>query len=739
MITKSSAFRLEVSNEGIANLIFDVPNEKVNTFSLATLEELEEQLDKINNDPSILLLKLTSGKPDSFIAGADLKSIAGSFENPEEAGALIRAGHRIFSKLENLSFPTVAVINGFCVGGGLECALSCTYRIVTDHPKTTLGLPEVNLGIFPGWGGTQRLPRLVGLTEGLTMIVSGSLINGKKAVKINLADALVAWQFQDEQTDNFIKMVLTGEGKQKILQNRKQKFLSSYLVDKNFLARKFIYYKAKKMILEKTKGRYPAPLMALKVIKKTFTLPLESGLIYEMNNFIENVPEGFALAKDLINIFFTQEAAKKNPGMDIKSKGLEVEMAGVIGAGTMGSEIAWLLADHKIRTRIKDVAWDAVTKGLANIRGLFEKGLKKKKLTKWEFDRRTLLISGSTDFSGFQHTDCVIEAATENLVLKRKIFHELEEIVKPNTIIASNTSSLTISELSLGMKHPERFVGMHFFYPANKMPLVEVVGSKHTSPEAIATAVELSRKIGKTPIVVGDCPGFLVNRILLPCVNEMFYMLEEGFHIEQLDHVFTNFGMPMKPFALADEVGNDVTLKAFKSLEKGYGERMRPAKLLQLMVENEFLGRKKGVGFYIYNGDKSKLNSKVRRLIKQIGHKKKIRKESDILPRFLFPMINEAARCLEEGIVSRPDLLDLSLILGIGFPPFRGGLLRFADRIGAKRIVSKLQEFEQDGSKRFTPCNMLLDMAEKDELFYSEKKSLQPQHNVKSAKVGQPA
>lgn len=713
-----TAISVEISDDHIAKLIIDVPDEKLNTFSLPILEELEQHLDRLASDSSIRALALISGKKDSFIAGANLHSFEAAFNNPSIAEPIIRTGHRVFQKLEDLPFPTIALIHGSCFGGGLECALSCTYRVVSDHPKTLLSLPEVTLGIFPGWGGSQRLPRLVGLAEGLNMILTGKAIPGLKAWKMHLADALVPWEFLTEKSDAFIRLILTKEGKAQVEKRRQRKSFPNRLLENNPLGRALVYYQAKKAVLEKTKGHYPAPLIVLKLIAQTYPLPLKEGLKQEAETFIANIPEGFRLAPHLIALFFTQEAAKKEFG-NKEFPPLNVESAAVLGAGTMGAGIAWLLADHQIFTRLKDISWDLVGKGIATTKALFDKGLKAKKIAKCDYSKRLQLVSGTIDYSGFQHAQLVIEAATENLELKRKIFQEVEAVVSPTALIASNTSSLTIAEMAQGMKHPERFVALHFFNPVHKMPLVEVVAGPQSSPEAVASAVDACRKLGKFPMVVGDCHGFLVNRILMPGANEAFYMLEEGYPMETIEKAFLDFGMPMEPFALTDEIGIDVTYKVAKVFEKAYGERMRPAKLMQLMTEQGLFGHKNGKGFYLYEGKKQTVNPAIKQLLKAVGRLQPHPAQEDILPRFLYGMINEAARCLEEKVISRADFLDLSLIMGIGFPPYRGGLLRQADEIGISTVVSTLTLLEQQVGSRFKPCALLEKMAQEKRLFYS--------------------
>lgn len=700
-------FRQTMSDDGIAELRFDIPNEKVNTFSLEGLKQLEDHLDRLAADPAVKALKLTSGKEGSFIAGADLRKLGAIFNNPDLAAPIIRAGHHTFTKLQNMPFPTIAVIQGVCLGGGLECALSCTYRVVSDHPKTVLALPEVNLGIFPGWGGTQRMPRLVGLSEALNLILAGKMVTPTKALKIHLADALLPWETLQDRSDDFIRRILTKEGKRQVEKRREKRPWLSLLLESNPLGRSLIFRQARKSVLEKTKGHYPAPLIALDVIEKTTSLPLPDGLRQEADTFVANIPDGFRNAKELIPLFFTQEAAKKETwvGKDVIPE--SINTAAVIGAGTMGAGIGWLLADHQIFTRIKDISWELVGKGIGIARELFQKGLKAKKLTPCAFDRHFQMLSGTIDYTGFDKAQLVIEAATENLALKRTIFQEVEQVVSEKTIIASNTSSLTIAEMSEGLKHPERFIGLHFFNPVHKMPLVEVVAGKQSSPVAIATAVDLCKKLGKVPMVVGDCPGFLVNRIFMLGANEVLLMLEEGYSMDALDKALLDFGMPMGPFALADEIGNDVTYKVGQTFEKAYGERMRPAKLMQVMYEQGLYGHKTGKGFYLYRGKDKQLNPEITKLLCDIGRQNGNLEAIDILPRFLYSMINEAVRCREEGIIGRDDFLDLCLIMGIGFPPFQGGLLRYAERIGYDHIFETLKRFEKELGPRFSPCAAL--------------------------------
>lgn len=706
----SEAFKLTIDTDGIAHLVFDYPDEKVNKISLAVLEELDTILDGIKDNAQIKALVITSAKDGIFIAGADLKSFEGLFKDFDLAKKMIEMGHGVFNKLEDLPFPSIAVINGVCLGGGMELALACTYRVVGDHSKTTLGLPETNLGIFPGWGGTQRLPRLVGLMQGLTMVLTGSPVDAKKAFKIHLADAILPSEFINEKADEFVQQVLTSKGKVQVQESRKPKGLMSLLFERNPLGRAFVYWKSRRSVLQKTKGQYPSPLAALDLIQETYTMPLKKGLKKEVDAFVKSMTGAFQYAPNLIYIFFNSEQMKKDPGMPGgEVAGKKVKSVGVLGSGIMGSGIAWLLSYRDIPVRMKDVNWEAVGKGFNAAWDTYKTLIKKRKLKPAQANRKFHLISGTVDYSGFDKLDFVIEAATENLELKHKILQELEANVRPDTIIATNTSSLTIDELAPALKHPERLVGMHFFNPPARMPLVEIVSGKQTTKEAVQTVFELCQRLKKTPVVVGDCSGFLVNRVFVHGFVEIMRMLEEGVPQERLDKLFLKFGMPMAPFALADKVGNDVNLKVMKSLEKAYGIRMEVPKVLEAINEKNLLGEKVGKGFYIYDKKSKKINPEIADMV---GHQNGTKiSDTDAVDRVMLAMINEAARCLEEEVVHNPGYLDMALVFGVGFPPFRGGLLRYADSIGIDTLMDKYKHLQDTYGERFAPCDKLKAMS----------------------------
>ncbi len=704
----SEAFKLKIDPNGVARLVFDYPGEKVNKISLAVLEELDTLLEGIKDNQQIKALVITSAKEGIFIAGADLKSFEGLFNDFDLAQGMIEMGHNVFNKLQVLPFPSIAVINGVCLGGGLELALSCTYRIVGDHPKTSLGLPETNLGIFPGWGGTQRLPKLVGLMEGLKMVLSGRPVNAKKAFRIHLADAIYSSEFINDKLEEFLQTILSDKEKKKVLAKRERKGLLPLLFEKNPLGRALVYWQTKRSIIQKTKGQYPSPLAALDLIKNTYTVSLKKGLKKEVKTFVQSMPTAFKYAPNLIYIFFNSEQMKKDSGLPKKiSERAPIKSVGVLGAGIMGSGIAWLLSYRDIPVRIKDVSWDAIGKGFKSAWATYKILIKKRKLKPTQANRKFHLLSATTDYSGFKKLDLVIEAAVENLELKHKILKELEENVREDAIIATNTSSLTIDELAPALKHPERFVGLHFFNPPARMPLVEIISGSKTSPEAVQAAFDLCIKLKKTPIVVGDCSGFLVNRVFGHGFVEVMRMLEEGVPMERLDKLLLKFGLPMAPFVLADEIGNDVNLKAMKSFEKAYGSRMEVPKVLEAVNERELYGKKVGKGFYLYEKGSKKPNPVIATLIEA---KSVSISDGDVIDRVMLAMINEAARCLEEKIVTNPGYLDMAMVFGVGFPPFRGGLLRYADSIGIQPLMEKFKHLEEKYGARYAPCEKLKEM-----------------------------
>jgi len=718
-----NGFRIKITDK-VADIVFDLNDEKVNKLTTPVMEEFDGLIKQLAGTDDLELMVLRSGKPGIFIAGADIAEIA-DITDPVAGAALASKGHRILDRLVALPFPTIAVIDGACLGGGLELALACTYRIATDNPKTSIGLPEVNLGIIPGFGGTQRLPRLIGMPKALSMILSGKPVNGRKAFKLGVVDAVVPAEFATEKIAEFAGYIKSAAGRKAVLVRRNSRPFRRWLTQDNALARLVTANIACRNLMKKTKGCYPAPLKALEVIRRTLGMPLAAGLAVEAREFGELAVT--PISKNLINLFYGSEALKKDKGAVIDGKPRQINRVGVLGAGVMGGGIAWNFTKADIPTRLKDLNWEAVGKGYEAAANIYGQLKKLRKYNQREIDIKMHHLSGTTDFSGFGNLDIVVEAIVEDLDIKRKVLAELAEHVPDDTIIASNTSTLPITELAEGLPHPERFIGMHFFNPVNRMPLVEVIPGKETSPETIAAVVALSKRLGKTPIVVQSCPGFLVNRLLLPYLSEAVMLLQEGVSPKDVDRVLTGFGMPMGPFTLLDEVGIDVAHKCAVVLAAAYGERMANATLLECMCEDHHLLGKKGgngKGFYLHQGKKQVLNPDLPAIVGDWREANNISprqcSDADILDRCLLTMVNEAVRCLDEGIVADPVHLDMAMIMGIGFPPFRGGLLRYADELGAEHIWTRLYELAEKYGDRFKPCERLQQMTRNQREFYNE-------------------
>jgi 3-hydroxyacyl-CoA dehydrogenase/enoyl-CoA hydratase/3-hydroxybutyryl-CoA epimerase len=723
----TNALTLTVEKNGVANLVFNLPNEKVNKLSAPVMSELEKALNVIDGNKGIRVLIITSEKKDIFIAGADINEIKDIYDE-KTAYEKVSRGQNILNKIASLKIPTVAVINGACLGGGLELALACTYRVAILNPKTSLGLPEVNLGIIPGFGGTQRLPKLLGLQESLKIILSGKAIDANKAFKIGLIDDIIREEFMEEKLGHFLTEVIKSGDDNHYLAKRKAACKKRFYFETLLLGKFLIFYMAKKDLYEKTKGHYPAPFYALEVIRRTYGMTYGNrGFKTELDAFCELVVGN--ISKNLIDIFFINEELKKDDGVNNESLQniKDIRNSALLGAGIMGGGIAWLFANNNINIRIKDITQNAIALGYNQVLKIFNQLKKIRKLTTEQVNMKMAKISAGLDYSGFNNADLIIEAVVENIEVKKKILAETEKYVKKDAIIASNTSSLSISKMAGALENPERFAGMHFFNPVNRMPLVEVIRGEKTSDETIATIVKISKKIGKTPIVVKDVPGFLVNRILLPFMNEAAYLLQDGAEIAKIDEIVENFGMPMGPFVLADVVGIDVGVKVAHSLYEGYGNRMAVAPILDEIhnKHKDLLGKKSKKGFYLYgfSEKQNKLNPEIDFILQDVRKNHQIQpsyiSNQEIINRTILTMVNEAAKCLEESVVKSARHLDMAMIMGAGFPAFRGGVLKYADFLGIKEVVAKLQDLNKKYGLRFTPSKLLLDMAKNDLKFYS--------------------
>ena len=685
-------------NQDIATITFDLKDEKINKLSFEILKEFDEKLDLVQNDHTIKALVIDSAKKDIFIAGADIKEIE-QLKNSEEVYNALMEVHKIFNKLENLSIPTIAYINGACMGGGLELALACKYRVLSTNEKTKLAFPEIKLGIFPGFAGTIRTPKLIGLVNALDLILTGKSVDAKKAYKINLADAI----FDDAQKE-FMLLDFIQKAINKTLGSRKSFYLLNYPP-----FNEIIFAKTLRDLENKISPEFKAPFIALNVIKNTINKELDIALKTEAQEF--STLAVTKESKNLIKLFFLFEKLNKNYEKTLNP----ISNAAILGNGVMGKGIIWLFSKYlkDVRIKLRDISQaHGIIKDVSKI---YEYLVKSRKMTKNQMDFKLNTISYTDKFDGFKNIQLVIEAIIEDEETKKQTYKQLEVVLNDTAIIATNTSSISIEKLGIDLKNKENFLGVHFFNPVNLMPLVEVIPSKYTSKETINKVFELLISCGKTPILVKDCAGFIVNRILLPYLNEAAFILSEGSKIEHIDHLIKEFGMPMGPFKLADTVGIDVGYKVATILYEEYGYRMPVAPIIEKMYEAKYLGKKSETGgFYQYDGKDDYVNEHV---ISMLPNNGKIFEDNEIVQRCLYIMINEASRCLEENIVTDASIIDFAMITGTGFPAYKGGLLTYANEVGLKNILESLRKFEKDYGNRFAPSNLLIKLVKEDEDF----------------------
>ncbi len=712
------AFSFTLKESGVAFVTIDAPDAKVNVLTAPVMRELNDLLLELSQRTDIKALVFISGKETNFVAGADLAEIAG-ITDPQEGAAKARAGQEAFQKIEDMPFPVIAAIQGTCLGGGLEMALACHFRIAKVHPQTRMGLPEVKLGILPGFGGTQRLPRLIGIEKALGLILTGKMVDANKAGRLGLVDKVLPVDhhgFMKAEAEEFARSAIDLFKRGVHKKARGQSGLLGKLIEGTAMGRAFLFDAARKRTLRTTRGHYPAPLKALQAVKHGFEAPRVQGFENEAKLLGELIVTD--VSKNLISLFHLSETLKKDPGVEKpKSDPREIKNVHLIGAGVMGGGIAQLLAFSDIPVRMKDINQNALDLGFSRAREIFQSAVDKRKMTAAEVQRKMTLVTGALDYSGFSISDFVIEAIIENMDVKKQVFSELEREVPDATILATNTSSLSITEIASAVKKPERVIGFHFFNPVHRMPLVEIIRGDKTSDETTVTAVEFAKRLGKTPIVVKNSPGFLVNRILGPYINEGALLLEDGATIEEIDKAMLDFGMPMGPLNLLDEVGIDVGHKVAKILRETFGERVEVSSVIEKVSADGRLGKKGGKGFYIYEGKKKRVDPEVYRVLRHVRRRDALSRQ-DIQDRLVSIMLKEAILCLEEGIVRRSRDVDAGLIFGTGFPPFRGGLLRYADNLGPQQCVDLMSRLTEQVGPRFEPPKYLVSLAKKNSHFY---------------------
>ena len=721
------AFTLDVRDE-VGVLTLDVTDAPVNILTRAVREEFATVLERLEQDQGIRAVVLRSGKPDVWIAGADIEELSGL--SATDAEQLSRQGHALLNRVERLAKPVVAAIDGACLGGGLELALACPWRIAADTEKTVLGVPEVQLGLIPGVGGTQRLPPLVGLSTALDMILTGRNVRTRKALQTGLVDEVVHPAILTDVAVRRASELAAAGGRSRLARRRpasrpRPGRAQRLLLDSNAVGRSVVFRKARERTLARTRGHYPAPLAALDAVRVGYTQGREQGLEAEARLFGAMVASD--VAKQLIFLFFASNALKKDPGVAPPvPPPLAVSKIAVLGTGFMGAGIAAIAAQRGIAVRFKDADQGRVLSGLAAVRDVLRERLKGgggRSGGRVELENQMSLVLGTIDYTGFGNVAVVIEAVYEDLAVKQRVVAEVETVLPPGAIVASNTSTIPIARIAQASAHPERVVGMHFFSPVHKMPLLEVIVTPHTDPAVVTTVVALGKRLGKTVIIVHDSPGFYANRVLAPYLNEAARMLDQGAAIDAIDQALIAFGFPVGPITLVDEVGIDVAGKSGAILSDAFGPRLAPSASLERVVAAGRVGRKGRKGFYLYDeaGKKQGVDPSVYGVLGAGGGVSGERmpiSEEEVQRRTVLAMLNEAVRCLEDGVLRSPRDGDVGAVFGIGFPPFRGGPFRYIDTLGAAVVVQQLEELNDRFPPRFEPAELLRDMARKHARFY---------------------
>ena len=707
----TAALRLDYLPDGVARITFHQPGSRANTLNQAVQGELEALLTELENRPNLLGVLFRSGKPGMFIAGADLRELAGATPSSDQARTLVQRGLSLVARFENLSCPTVVLIDGGCMGGGLELSLGFDYRLAGSHPKTEIGLPETKIGLIPGWGGTQRLARVIGPNLAAELICPGDSVKPARARELGIVfDAVPSDRLEAEALRLLAWSRETGNWQTVRARKRQPVGLSE-----DQLA--FAYEVAKGQVLAKTKGQFPAPLAAVDAIFQGCNRPLDDGLKVETDRFVPLV--GSTISRNLIALFFMTQRLQKDPGVaDTTVQPREVKRVGVVGAGIMGSGIAAAHLRRGIPVTLTDVGPAALEKGIGSITKSFQARVEIGRMTPAEVATGLALLNTTPNVHQLAEQDVIIEAVVENEQVKTALFRELQDIAPADAILASNTSTISITRMAEAVRRPENFAGMHFFNPVDRMQLVEVIRGEKTSDATVATLVALAKRLGKSPIVVRDGPGFLVNRILFPYLNEAMLLLEEGADPRALDKAATDFGMPMGPVTLSDVVGLDTCLYAGRVVNRAFADRAKDNRTLPALVQAGRLGQKSGAGFYSYaKGPRGSDDPALASILEQVRTDRRTIGPEELTDRLFLPMLVEASRVLAEGIVRDPADVDMGLILGIGFPTFRGGLLRWADTEGHQKILARLAKYQSLGP-RLAPTDAMRRLAAEGRGFF---------------------
>jgi len=721
--------------DGVAVVRLDSPGSKVNSINQDFFADIDVIFNEIQSKPEITSAVLTSAKPGCWIAGADIKMLE-KVGSADEAAKLSKEMQDFLFKVEQSPKPFVAAIMGSCLGGGLETAMACQYRVAVDGMKTGFGVPEVMLGLLPGGGGTQRLPALSGVLNTLDMALTGKTLKAKKAKSVGLVDTVVSplgpgLETAEAATLKYLEAVAVGVARDlasgtlkmpkrgpKNLQEKVTKWALGFDQVKDY-----VFNQAKSKVMKQTNGLYPAPLKILEVLRTSLDKGTEEGYKAEAQGFgqLASTPESAAL----ISLFHGQTECKKNKfGKPAK----RTETLGILGAGLMGAGIAQVSVDKGMTTILKDMNTTGLARGIDQVQTYVDKSVKRKKISKLDGEKYMSSLIGTTDYSKFKDVDMVIEAVFEDLAIKHRVVKEVEAHMRPDAIFASNTSALPITDIAQASVRKDKVVGMHYFSPVDKMQLLEIITTKETSKETVQAAVDVGLRQGKVVIVVADGPGFYTTRILAPTLSECIRMLQEGVEPKKLDKLTKAHGFPVGVATLIDEVGIDVAAHVAEDLGKAFGERFSGGnpEVLKAMVEAKMMGRKSGKGCYVYeegtSGSDRAANEKAKDIFKQFAltPKAEVSTDEDIQNRLTTRFVNESVMCLQDGILATPLEGDIGAVFGLGFPPMRGGPFRYVDTMGAQTVVDMMKKYEGVYGTPFTPCQLLLDMAKSGKKFYTK-------------------
>lgn len=714
-------FHIERDDRGFVVVAFDVPGQSQNTFNASVITELDSFVSTLASDSHANAVVFISQKDGSFFAGADVKEIY-NIQNADDARDKIKAGQKLFSKIEALPMPTLAAIHGVCLGGGLEFALACDYRIACDDRSTRIGLPEVELGILPGWGGTQRLPPLVGIQQALAMILQGKKLTASDAFRKGLVDRVSSVDNFDDDVESFVLKLATQPAGR--YSHQPKRTWAKWFIDKTSFGRNLAFSVARKQIA-KNEQHYPALKKAIDAVATGYQASRDAGFTAEQEGVAELVFT--PTCRNLMGLFFQRERARS--GVDwildeIDDSLLGVKTVAVIGGGIMGGGIAQLAAQKgfqvvlkEINQELADKTQDAIATALAGL-------VKKRRLSQDDANETLARMTFTTNWEPIAGAQVAVEAVPEMMDLKKQVFADLCKVLPGDSIVATNTSALSVADMESAVPHPEKLAGWHFFNPVHRMQLVEIVRSESTSPETITQLSRLTKALGKVPVVVKNSPGFLVNRVLMPYLDEGVRMLLEGYPTPLIDAEMRRFGMPMGPLELLDQIGIDVAHHVVATMLPVYGVESPTPDFLNSLLQRKDLGRKTGKGFYGYSGDGRP--QPVEGLAGDVPSPNELPRTplssqlSEIQQRLALPIINEAARCIDESVVDAPWMADLAMVLGTGFAPFRGGPLKLADTLGPKLVVKTLKEFVKEYGPRFTEADSLAKLAESGEKFYGE-------------------